>query len=126
MPKKKSYIINRIKSIKYALKGALILLRTEASIQVQFTIAILVTVAGFYFDISKIEWIMQSFAIGLVMGIEALNSAIEALSDFIHPQHHKKIGLIKDISAGSVFLAAIAAIVVGILIYYPKVFLYTT
>lgn len=122
MPKEDSYLVKRLKSILYAFNGALFLIKTESSIQVQTVIALLVTIAGFYFEISRMEWILQCLAIGLVLGIEGLNSAIEALSDFIHPQQHNKIGLIKDISAGAVFLAAIFAIVVGLLIYFPKVF----
>lgn len=122
MPKEDSYLVKRLKSILHAFNGALFLIKTEASIQVQTVIALLVTIAGFYFEISRMEWILQCLAIGLVLGIEGLNSAIEALSDFIHPQQHNKIGLIKDISAGAVFLAAIFAIVVGLLIYFPKVF----
>ena len=122
MPKETSYFFKRLKSIVHAFNGALTLLKTEASIQVQSVIAVLVTIAGFYFEISKMEWIIQCLAIGMVLGIEGLNSAIEAIADFIHPEHNKKIGLLKDIAAGSVFFVAIAAIIAGILIYFPKVF----
>lgn len=120
MPNKESYLINRIKSVGFAFKGALLLLKTEPSIQIQFVIAILMTIAGFYFNISSIEWIAQIFAIGLVMSIEGINTAIEELSDFIHPEHNSKIGFIKDVAAGAVFLAAVAAILVGLIIYIPK------
>ena len=119
---KESFLHNRVKSVGFAFKGAFLLIKTEASIQVQFVLAILITIAGFYFDISKTEWIAQIFALGLVMSIEGLNTAIESLSDFIHPEHHRKIGFIKDISAGAVFIAAIAAIIIGFIIYFPKVF----
>lgn len=122
MPKETSYFFKRLKSIVHAFNGALTLLKTEASVQVQSVIAVLVTIAGFYFEISRIEWILQCLAIGMVLGIEGLNSAIEALADFIHPEHNKKIGLLKDIAAGSVLFVAIAAIIAGILIYFPKVF----
>jgi len=122
MSTKESFFVNRLKSIGYAFKGAFLLLKTEASIQIQFVIAILVTIAGFYFNISKTEWIVQFFAIGMVMSIEGINTAIESLSDFVHPEHHKKIGFIKDISAGAVFIAAIIAAIVGFIIYFPKVF----
>ncbi|HPF97842.1 MAG: diacylglycerol kinase family protein [Flavobacteriaceae bacterium] len=122
MSEKESFLMNRIRSVGYAFKGAFLLLKTEASIQIQFVIAILVTIAGFYFKISATEWIMQIFAIGLVMGIEGLNTAVESIADFIHPEHHKKIGFIKDISAGAVFIAAIVAIIIGFIIYFPKLF----
>jgi diacylglycerol kinase (ATP) len=122
MTKKESFLSNRIKSVGYAFKGALYLLKTESSIKIQFVIAIAVTIAGFYFDISKTEWLFQIGFIGLVMSIEGLNTAIEYLSDFIHPEHHKSIGRIKDIAAGAVFIASFAAVLAGIVIYFPKVF----
>jgi|TARA_B110000014_G_C20085796_1_gene567858 diacylglycerol kinase (ATP) len=118
---KNSFIIGRINGAKYALKGALILLRTEASIQVQFTIAILLTIAGYYFNISSIEWMFQVMSIGLILSIEGLNTAIEEIADFIHPEFHHKIGLIKDIAAGAVFIAAVSATIVGLIIYIPKI-----
>ena len=120
MPKKESFLVNRIKSIGYACKGALLLLKTESSIKIQFVIAILMTIAGFYFNISTTEWMLQILAIGLVMSIEGLNTAIEAIADFMHPERHHKIGFLKDVAAGAVFIASIAAIIVGCIIYLPK------
>jgi len=118
---KDSFILGRMKGAKYALKGALILLRTEASVQVQFSIATLLTIAGFYFKISTTEWMFQIFSIGLIMSIEGLNTAVEEIADFIHPEFHNKIGLIKDIAAGAVFIAAIASTIIGVIIYAPKI-----
>ena len=118
---KDSFIQGRLKGAKYAFKGALILLRTEASIKVQFSIAVLLTIAGFYFEISASEWMFQILSIGLVMSIEGINTTIEEIADFIHPEFHNKIGLIKDIAAGSVFISAIAATIVGLIIYTPKI-----
>lgn len=122
MAKKESFLVNRLKSVGYAFNGALLLLKTEASIKIQFTIAIIVTVAGFFFKISSNEWIVQILAIGLVMSIEGVNTAIEEIANFIHPERHDKIGLIKDIAAGAVFIASIFAFIVGLIIYIPKVF----
>lgn len=122
MSKKDSFLINRIKSIGYAFKGAVFLLKTESSIKVQFSIGILVSIAGFYLQISTTEWLIQFLAIGLVMSIEGINTAIEEMANFIHPEHHKKIGIIKDIAAGAVFIASIFAIAAGLVIYIPKIF----
>ena len=119
---KEPFIINRLKSVKYAFLGMLRLIKTEASIQIQFVIAIIVTVAGFYYSISNTEWIMQCLAIGMVMSIEGLNTAVEEVANFIHPNHHPKIGIIKDIAAGAVFIASIAASIIGLIIYIPKIF----
>jgi len=118
---KDSFIQGRLKGAKYAFKGALILLRTEASIKVQFSIAVLLTITGFYFEISATEWMFQILSIGLVMSIEGINTTIEEIADFIHPEFHNKIGLIKDVAAGAVFISAIAATVVGLIIYIPKI-----
>ena len=116
------FIKGRCKGAVYACKGVIILLKTEASIQVQFVLGIIMTLAGIYYQISKIEWMFQIFAIGLIISIEALNTAVEEIADFIHPEFHNKIGLIKDIAAGAVFIAAITATIIGGLIYIPKIF----
>ena len=121
MPRE-SFLVNRIKSVGFALKGMFLLLRTESSIKIQFVIAILVTIAGFYFNISPTEWTVQLLAIGLVMGIEGANTAIEKLADYIQPEYDEKIGLIKDISAGAVMIVSILASIVGFIIYVPKLF----
>ena len=122
MPKRESIIINRLKSVGYAFKGAYLLFKTEASLKIQFVIAIIVTIAGFYYNISSIEWIVQILAIGLVMSIEGINTTIEEIANFIHPERHDKIGLIKDIAAGAVFIASVFASIVGLIIYLPKIF----
>ncbi|SFF23154.1 diacylglycerol kinase family protein [Flavobacterium xueshanense] len=120
--KDNTFFSGRLKSVSYALKGALKLITTEHSVMVQFLLGILVTIAGFYFGISKTEWLFQTLAIGLVMSIEGLNTAVEKIADFIHPNYHERIGFIKDIAAGAVFFAALTAIVIGLIIYIPLVF----
>jgi len=122
MSKKESFLVNRIKSVGYAFKGAILLFKTEASIKIQFFIALLVTTAGFFFNISSFEWIVQFLAIGLIMSLEGVNTAIEEIANFIHPEHHSKIGLIKDIAAGAVFIASVFAVIIGFIIYLPKFF----
>jgi diacylglycerol kinase (ATP) len=115
------FVKGRLKSIEYSIKGAWKLVTSEHSIMVQFGLGVAVTIAGFYFDITATEWMLQIFAIGLVMAIEGANTAVEKICDFIHPDFHTKIGFIKDIASGAVFFAAVAAMAVGIIIYYPKV-----
>ncbi|MHA7059464.1 diacylglycerol kinase [Aquimarina sp. M1] len=122
MSKISNFIIGRLRGCGYAFKGAVLLLKTEPSIQVQAVIGIFMTALGFYIDITKTEWVLQTFAIGLVMSIEGLNTTIEAIADFIHPDFHDKIGFIKDIAAGAVFIAAITAVVIGYTIYAPYLF----
>lgn len=119
--KDETFFTGRFKSMGFALKGVIKLITTEHSVIVQSTIAVLLIFAGFYFEISKEEWMFQTLAIGLVLSIEGLNTAVEKIADFIHPEFHERIGFIKDIAAGAVFFAAMTAIAIGCIIYIPKI-----
>ncbi|MGL2965933.1 diacylglycerol kinase [Flavobacterium sp. XGLA_31] len=118
--KDNSFFTGRLKSVGFAVKGALKLITTEHSVMVQSSVGVLSIIAGFYFHIDRYEWMMQILAFGLVLGVESLNTAVEKIADFIHPEFHEKIGFIKDIAAGAVMFAASAAIAVLLLIYVPK------
>ena len=120
--KDNTFFSGRFKSVGFAFKGAVKLITTEHSVMVQFSLGILLVLTGLYFDISKTEWLFQTLAIGLVMSIEGLNTAVEKIADFIHPNYHERIGFIKDIAAGAVFFAAMTAIAIGLIIYLPKFF----
>jgi diacylglycerol kinase (ATP) len=115
-----SFIKNRIKAVKYAAKGFWILITTESSIIAQMVIAIAMTILGFVMQLSINEWLFQIMAIALVLVAEGINTTIEYLADYIQPKHDKKIGKLKDISAGAVLFAAIFAIIIGLIIYIPK------
>jgi len=114
--------MNRIRSVGYAFKGMYVLLRTEASIKIQFFIALFMAGLGFYFEISAMEWMVQLLAVGMVMGVEGVNTAIEKLADYIQPAKDVRIGVIKDISAGAVMIVSVVACIVGLIIYVPKFF----
>jgi len=114
------FVIGRIKSLKFAIKGFWLLMTTEHSIMVQMAIGVLMSLVGWWLDISATEWILQVLAIGLVLVAESLNTAVEKICDFIHPGYDDRIGFIKDISVGAVTFAAITAIIIGLIIYLPK------
>jgi diacylglycerol kinase (ATP) len=118
--KHESFIKHRYKSIGYALKGMYLLIKTESSIQVQSFLALILTIAGFYFEISSAEWIIQIFTIILVMSTEALNTGLEKICDFIHEDYEIRIGFIKDIAAGAVAIASIGALLIILIVYIPK------
>jgi len=121
MPTEEKFLKNRLKSLSYAAKGFWLLVSSENSIKVQIVISVIMTIVGFLMKISATEWMFQLLAIGLILVAESLNTAIERMADFIHPDFHKKIGIIKDISAGAAFFAAIIAIIIGLIIYVPKI-----
>ena len=115
-----AFFSGRLKSMGYAFKGAVKLITTEHSVMAQFSIGILLIFLGVYFNITRTEWLFQTLAIGLVLSIEGLNTAVEKIADFVHPKFHERIGFIKDIAAGAVFFAAMTSIAIGIIIYLPK------
>ena len=118
--KDNSFFSGRLKSVSFAAKGAVKLITTEHSVMVQFFIGIIMTISGFFMHLSATEWLFQTLAIGFVMSVEGLNTAVEKIADFIHPNYHERIGFIKDIAAGAVFFAALTATVIGLIIYVPK------
>lgn len=118
---KDGFVIGRLKSFKYAIKGMFLLVKTESSVTIQFVIAVIMTILGFVLDISSVEWMFQLLAIGLVLVAESVNTAIEKLADFVHPKFHKDIGFIKDVAAAAPGFAALIAVIIGFIIYLPKI-----
>jgi len=118
--KHEPFLVHRYKSVGYAFKGMFLLLKTESSIQLQFSIGVLLSIVGFYLNISLTEWMMQTFAVVLVMSTEALNTGIEKICDFVHEDFEVRIGFIKDIAAGAVAIASVGAFIITLLIYLPK------
>ena len=120
MKEDNNFVTGRLKSFKFAFYGAYKLITTEHSIMVQFFIGVVMTIVGFLTHITTTEWLFQTLAIGLVMSMEGINTAVEKIADFIHPNFHERIGFIKDIAAGAVFFAALTAVAIGLIIYVPK------
>ncbi len=109
-----------IRSFFYAFKGLLFSFRTQQNFRIHLFIAVLVCLAGGYFELTNSEWIAVLLCFGMVFGAELFNTAIEQLADKLHPEHDAKIGLVKDLAAAAVLIAALVAIVVGLLVFIPK------
>lgn len=116
------FVKGRVRGGVIAMKGAFKFVTTEHSGMVQAVLAILLTIAGFYYHISQTEWMFHVIVLALVLAVEALNTAVEKLCDFIHDEFHDRIGFIKDVAAGAVWFAAMAALIVELLIFWPKMF----
>ena len=110
-----------INSFKYAFQGIVTSLKTEKNMKVHILAAILVIVSGVLLKISKIEWIMCTFAITIVIAAELFNTAIETIVDMITTEQNEKAKIAKDVSAGAVLITAIGAAIVGIIIFLPKI-----
>lgn len=112
----------RLKGGVTAFKGALAFFKSEHSVMVQFSFFIFFTILGFWVGLNRMEWMFQILVFGIIFTAEALNTAIERVADFIHPEYHTKIGWIKDLAAGAVFCAFFTSIIIACFIYYPYVF----
>lgn len=116
------FVRGRVRGGFIAMIGAYKFVTTEHSGTVQIILAFLLIFAGFYYNISATEWMLSIIVLAMVLAVEAANTAIEKLSDFVHDDHHDKIGFVKDIAAGAVWFAAMAALSVEIIIFGPKMF----
>ena len=109
-----------LKSFYHALQGWGHLFREQPNAWVHLTISVCVVLAGFFFQLTNAEWLWIIIAIGSVFSAELMNSAIEETVNFISPGFDKKAGKIKDLAAGAVFVTAIAAAIIGVIIFVPK------
>ena len=78
-------------------------------------------VLGLLLEITKTEWLILCLTIALVISLEIVNSAIEGLADFITQEKNESIKRIKDLSAAAVLVSAMASIIIGIIIFVPKI-----
>ena len=111
---------NRLRSFVYAGRGLAWLFKTQHNAWLHLVAAVGAIGAGFYFGLSAVEWALVAGVIGAVLAAEAFNTALELLVDFISPEYHPLAGRIKDVAAGAVLLTAGAAVVVGVLVFGPK------
>ena len=108
-------------SIVEALKGLKFVIRTERNMRVHLALALLAILVSFIMHITRIEFIFILFSIGLVLVAETANTAFELLLDYMNGnKYHDTIKMLKDIAAGGVLVAAINALVVGIIIFGSK------
>ena len=96
------------------------MIKTEKAIQVHCVSICILCLFGYHLNISNTEWMFQFIAMGLVISIESLNTAIEKIANFIQPNFDEKIAIIKDISAGAVLFAGIFGALTIAFIYIPK------
>lgn len=109
------------KSFLYAGQGIIFLIRNERNFKIQTIIALLVIVAGFYFQISRIDWIIVIMLIGMMLSIEALNTAIEKTVDLVTSNIHPLAKYAKDVSAGAALIFAFISVIIGIIIFLPYI-----
>ncbi len=120
--KNKFSLVARIKSSTHAWRGIKILFKTTHNFWLQIFFAVLAIYLGFLLSISSTEWLFLIFSIGLVFITETLNTAIEIDIDLTSPEYHPYARDTKDVAAGAVLMAVFLAVIVGFIIFLPKLF----
>jgi len=114
-------IIDRAKSFRHAIRGMRLVFFHEHNAWVHLSLATLAVAMGFYFEITSLEWVAIIICIGTVLSAEIFNTSIEHIANFIQPNQDIKIKDIKDLAAGGVLIVALTSLIVGLVIFVPKI-----
>ena len=110
-----------INSFKYAIEGIISSFKTEQNMKIHIFIMILVIILGIVLKLSALEWIILTIVIALVISAELFNTTIETVVDMITKEKNEKAKLAKDVAAGAVLVLAMGSVVVGLIIFIPKI-----
>ncbi|QQR49867.1 diacylglycerol kinase family protein [Candidatus Nomurabacteria bacterium] len=114
-------ISGRIRSMRHACRGLLIFIKNEHNAWLHIVALIAVVMLGMYFSISSIEWLFIILAVGIVFVAEAFNTALEIDMNLTSPEFNPKARDTKDIAAGAVLITSLAALLIGLIIFIPKI-----
>lgn len=110
------------RSFSYAIQGLLHAIKSERNLQIHTFSAIIVIFFGWFYHVSTIEWICLLFAIGGMLSLELVNTSIERVVDLITEEYHPLAKQAKDVAASAVFVFACISVVIGCMIFLPKIF----
>jgi|TARA_R110000737_G_scaffold353499_1_gene406228 undecaprenol kinase len=110
---------NIISSFRNAFRGLFSIVKDERNLKIHLITFFVVVCFGFYFSITRFEWICILIVSGLVISLEIINSSLEKLCDFVEPNTNEKIKIIKDTAAAAVLVAAAFALIIGTYIFLP-------
>lgn len=114
-------IQKRIKSFGYAINGIRLLFSSQANARIHLFVALLVVIAGLTCGVSPAEWLAIFISVSMVIAMEAMNTALEWLTDLVSPEYHPLAGKVKDVAAAAVLITVIGAVVAGLIIFVPKI-----
>ena len=110
-----------INSFKYAFQGIATSFKTERNMKIHVLIMVLVIIAGIVLKISSLDWIILVIMIVLVISAELFNTTIETVVNMITMEKNEKAKIAKDVAAGAVLVLAIGSVIVGLIIFVPKI-----
>ena len=121
MERRDSFIVHQIKSFGYAIEGIIYSYKKRTHFKIHIIFAIIVIVLGLIYKLSVNEWLVIILVSSAVISAEAINTAIEEACDVLHPEHHPGAKLAKHCAAGGVLILSVAAVLIGLLIFIPKI-----
>lgn len=110
----------RITSFKFAFQGIGECIKNEPNFKIHIITGVLATSLAYYLGFSAAEWMVLTLVIALVLILELLNTAIEAVTNLLSPEKKQQAKLAKDVAAAAVLVSAIAAIIIGLFLFLPK------
>jgi len=122
MPFKKFSVNDRLKSFKHAFNGLWLMLKEEHNFRVHLFAAAIAIFCSWFFKINYYEWLIVLLLIGWVLCLEIVNSCVEQIMNFISTEKSPSIKKIKDLAAAAVLISAITALVIGLIIFVPKIY----
>ena len=110
-----------LNSARHASRGILLMLKAERNTRIEVVIAIFVIILSIWLRISSIEWCLIILCIGGVLAVEAFNTSLERVADYLTKEKNSQIRDIKDLAAAGVLIMSIVAVIIGVVILLPKI-----
>ena len=117
------YFIGRFRAIRYALGGISELLHKEKNTRVYLFFTIAAIIMGIVTHINEVEWLVLILIISAIWSAEAINSAIERTVDLVTLEKKPLAKSAKDLAAGGVLILSIGSVIIGLIIFLPKIYL---
>lgn len=111
-----------LQSFRFAFNGIFQAIRAERNLKIHLVMALLAVLLGLFVGLTRIEWAIIVLVIFVILAAELFNSAIEGICDLLKEENHlgyERTRLVRDISAGTTFLLAIASVIIAIFVYLP-------
>ena len=112
------------RSLNQAWRGIWYTCKTQGHMRFHLTAGIIVLVLAWWLRVSRFDWLILIVAVGSVFGAEVMNSAVELVVDLAQPHFDPLAGMAKDVAAGAVLIAAIQAVIIGLIVFVPRLWLH--
>jgi undecaprenol kinase len=113
--------VHLLKSFSYAITGLITAIRSERNMRIHLIFSVIVIGFSLLLSISTVEWLFVIAAIGGIFSLEILNTAVERVVDLVTEEYHPLAKQAKDLAAGAVFVYALTVVIIGLIIFLPRI-----